>query len=407
MSSDTTTSLVTISSLARATQSYRGRLFAFLRSPLFIDVSLAFALTKLIFYGAMLVAFLAIPEYAGGQYQPWHIPGSSIIDASWRWDSGWYGSVIQHGYQVRAGENNIAFFPLYPLLVRLAVGPFSMRWMYLTGVLVTNLALVLALFAVWLYADSFGGRGVARRAMLLLAMFPASFFFSAAYSESVFLMVAAWTLLFLRRDRFALAGATGFFAALARPPGLYVGLPFLIDAWQRGRPGFAGIARRLAWITLIPAGLGVFMLYLWWKFEDPLLFLSAQEAWNHARAFPAFSLADSIQLMIAREGTNVAQFMNVINTAAAIMAIVLGVALLRRNLAGALFVLAGVLAPLTFPIEGSPSISLARYVVVLFPMFVPLARWASRRWVMIPLALVFVPLQLLMAALFIRWYWVI
>ncbi len=282
-----------------------------------------------------------------------------------------------------------------------------MRWMYLAGVLVTNLALLLALFAVWLYAESFGGPGIARRTVLLLAMFPASFFFSAAYSESVFLLVSAWTLLFLRRDRFALAGATGFLAALSRPPGLYVGIPFLIEAWQHGRPGVGRIARRLCWIVLIPAGLGVFMLYLWRKFDDPFLFLTAQGAWNHTREFPLFSLTDSVHLMISRDGTHVAQLMNVVNTSAAIFALALGIALLRRNLGGGLFVLAGVLVPLTFPIEGSPSISLARYVVVLFPMFVPLARWASRRWVLLVLTLLFVPLQVLLAALFIRWYWVI
>ncbi len=372
-----------------------------------VDVALTFALTKVLFYGAVLIAFAAVPEYAGSQYQIWHPPVSPIIGASWRWDSGWYATVVQHGYTVNPGENSVAFFPLFPMLVRLAIGPFSLRWMYLAGVIVANLALVFALVAIWLYAESYGGRSLARRTLYLLAIFPASFFFSVAYSESVFLLVTAWTLLFLRKGRFAAAGAAGFFAALARPPGVYVGIPFLLEAWQQRSSRGIDLPRKLAWILLIPAGMGTFMIYLWWRFGDPFLFLAAQGAWNHSRAFPLFSLVESIQQIVARDGTRIAQLMNVINTGAAILALLLGVALLRRNLSGALFVLAGALAPLTFPIEGAPSVSLARYVVVLFPMFIPLARWASRRPVMILLTLLFLPLQVLLAALFVRWYWVI
>lgn len=371
------------------------------------DVLITFVVTKVLFYVAVFIGLAFVPEYSGSQYQPWHAPVSTIIDASWRWDAGWYASIVQHGYTLTSGQNSIAFFPLFPLLVRLAVGPFSMHWMYLAGVLVTNLALLGALFAVWIYAESYGGRRLARRALLLLAIFPTSFFFSVAYSESVFLLVIAWTLVFLRKGRFAAAGTAGFFAALARPPGLYVGIPFVVDAWQQRSGSWPDLAGKLKWIVLIPAGLAVFMAYLWWRFSDPLLFLTAQGAWNHAREFPLLSIEQSIRQFIMRDGTRIAQLMNVVNTSAAVLALVLGVALLRRNLSGGLFVLAGALAPLTFPIAGAPSISLARYVVVLFPMFIPLARWAARRPVMIALTIICVPLQILLAALFVRWYWII
>lgn len=391
------------SRLTRATKGAAG----WARRPIVVDVALTFLLTKVLFYGAVLIAFAAVPEYAGSQYQIWHPPVPPIIGASWRWDSGWYAAVIQHGYTVNPGENSVAFFPLFPLLVRLAIGPFSLRWMYLAGVMVVNLALVFALVAIWLYAESYGGRSLARRTIFLLAIFPTSFFFSVAYSESLFLLVTAWTLLALRNSRFAAAGAAGFLAALTRPPGIYVGIPFLLEAWQQRSSRGIGLPRTLIWILLIPAGLGTFMIYLWWRFGDPFLFLTAQGAWNHSRAFPLFSLFASVQQIVTREGTRIALLMNVVNTGAAILALLLGVALLRRNLSGALFVLAGVLTPLTFPIEGTPSVSLARYVVVLFPMFIPLARWASRWPVMIQLTLLFLPLHLLLAALFVRWYWII
>ncbi len=407
MTSETTVQRTRTHVLPQPLLSLVARFSQWSRRPMLVDVGLTFALTKLLFYGAMLIAFAVVPEYSGTQYQIWHAPVSQIIGASWRWDSGWYASVIQHGYTVSAGESSIAFFPLFPVLVRLAIGFFSLRWMYLAGVVVTNVALLFAMFAIWLYAESYGGRALAQRTLYLLAIFPASFFFSVAYSESVYLLVIAWTLLFLRKDHFAAAGVTGFFAALARPPGLYVGIPFALEAWHRRSTGKTGVIQRAAWIALIPAGLATFMIYLWWKFDDPFLFLTAQGAWNHTRGFPLRSITDSIHQMIATEGTRIAQLMNVVNTSAAILALVLGIGLLRRNPSGGLFVLAGVLTPLTFPIEGAPSVSLARYVVVLFPMFIPLARWASRRPVMVVLTVIFVPVQILLAALFVRWYWII
>ena len=380
---------------------------AWLTRPLLVDVGLAFLLTKILFYGSMLFAVLAIPMYSGHEYQPWEAPVWSVIAYSWRWDSGWYASIIQHGYAQTSGQNSVAFFPLFPMLVRIAVGPFSLHWMFVAGVIVTNIALFLALIAIWLYAESYGGRHLAQRVLFLLAIFPASFFFSVAYSESVFLLVIAWSLLMLRWGRFAEAGAAGFFAALARPPGLYIGIPFVIEAWKQRRSTWPDLPRKLVWILLIPAGLGCFMLYLWWKFGDPFLFLTAQGAWNHGRDSPLASLDLAVRQIFMANGTRIAQFMNVVNTSAGILAIVLGIALLRRNLAGGLFVLAGVLAPLTFPISGASSISLARYVVVLFPMFIPLARWARSRPVLIALAIIFIPLQVIVAGLFLRWYWVI
>ena len=378
-----------------------------LTRPILVDVGLTFLVTKILFYGAMLIAVLAIPKYSGHDYQPWQAPVWSVIANSWRWDSGWYASIIQHGYTLTPGENSIAFFPLFPMLVRIAVGPFSIHWMFVAGVIVTNAALFFALIAVWLYAESYGGRPLARRVLFLLAIFPASFFFSVAYSESVFLLVVAWSLWMLRRGRFAGAGVAGFFAALARPPGLYVGIPFVIEAWQQRGSTWPDLARKLSWILLLPAGLSTFMIYLWWKFGDPFLFLTAQGAWNHGRQSPLSSVIQAIRQIFLADGTRIAQFMNVVNTSAGVLALVLGLALLRRNLAGGLFVLAGVLAPLTFPITGAPSISLARYVVVLFPMFIPLARWAKGKPALIGLAILFIPLQMLLAGLFIQWYWVI
>ncbi|HET7035817.1 MAG TPA: mannosyltransferase family protein [Thermomicrobiaceae bacterium] len=376
------------------------------RRPMLVDVSLAFLLSRLIFYAAALVALWALPEYHAGAYVPWHTPSPALIDASWRWDAGWYGTIIAHGYRLVPGQNNVAFFPLYPLLVRLALLPFSLKWMYLAGVLVNHLAFLAALVAIWSYVERTGGRGLARRTLYLLAIFPGSFFFAAAYSESVFLLTAAGVFLALQRGRYGLAGGCALLASLTRPPGILLALPIAVELWRRHRAGISELARRGTALLLVPLGPLLLMSYFWWRFGQPLVFLSAQGSWTRTRATPWWTLTKSLDLIESGGGWNL-QLMVVVNTAAVLLALVLGLALLGREPAAAVFVLASIAVPLAFPPSTNPSTSLARFVVVLFPLFVQLARWARQRLTLALLTAVFLPTNFLLAALFVRWYWVV
>src|SRR5262249_8536631 len=46
-------------------------------------------------------------------------PGSPFWDTFTRFDAGWYYPIARNGYQyVAGGRNNLAFFPVYPLLMR-------------------------------------------------------------------------------------------------------------------------------------------------------------------------------------------------------------------------------------------------------------------------------------------------
>ncbi len=123
--------------------------------------------------------------------------------------------------------------------------------------------------------------------------------------------------------------------------------------------------------------------------------------------FPLVAVFDAAKLAVTGHLHGVSALMNLINTVAAIWALVLGVLLWRWNAAGAAFVLVSALVPLTSAIDGMPTISMARYVVVLFPLFVLLARWITTRWMQVLTTMLFVPANILLTMLFVRWYWVI
>ncbi len=367
-----------------------------------VDVTVVFLLSRLLFYGAALLAPYLVPAYAGDGYEPWHTGASTLIDASWRWDSAWYGDIMRQGYD---DGHSVAFFPLYPLLVRGLLVVVSDGWLYFLGAMVNHVLFLVALVLVWLYAASLGGPAIARRTIIWLSLFPTAFFFSAAYSESLFLLLGAGTLLCLQRGRFAAAGLAGALATLTRPTGVILAVPCLVGLIRQRE-----ISRRrgLLPFLLIPMGIASYMAFLAWRFGDPLRFVHVEGAgWDHVWMLPPLALARSVQLSVSGELHGVSALMNGVNTLAAIWAIVMALLLWRWDQRGAAFVMAGVLGPLSVGVAGMPTLSLARYVVVLFPLFILLARWTERRWQQFVVAVLFVPAQVFLTMLFVQWYWVI
>lgn len=370
--------------------------------PVLVDVGIVFFISRLLFYGSALLAPYLVPAYAGDGYEPWHTGASALIDASWRWDSAWYDDIMRHGYD---NGHSVAFFPLYPLLVRSLLVVLPDGWLYLLGAMVNHVLFAAALVLVWLYAASLGGPAIARRSVVCLSLFPTAFFFSAAYSESLFLLLGAGTLLCLQRGRSGSAGLAGALATLTRPTGVILAVPCLVDLIRRREIDWR---RGLLPPLLIPMGIASYMAYLAWRFGDPLRFVHVEGVgWDHAWMLPPLALAQSVQLSVSGELHGVSALMNGVNTLAAIWAIVMALLLWRWDQRGAAFVLAGVLWPLSVGVASMPALSLARYVVVLFPLFILLARWTERRWQQVAVSFLFVPAQIFLAMLFVQWYRVI
>ena len=234
-----------------------------------------------------LVGWLSPMILAPGKF---HGDASTFVERFARWDASWFMAIADQGYSYSPGnETTVAFFPFYPLLLRLT--GWLPGGLVAAGFLVSNLALFGAAVLLWKLiegdaadGDRAFGPGDGSRAARLLLFGPVSIFFSLIYSEATFLFLLLASLYAARRQQWLVAGLAGLGAALTRNAGLLLAAPLLIEYYdlrlraphfQRSRPALP------AALCLLPlAGIVLWGLFLLWRFGDALLFLKAQAAWG-------------------------------------------------------------------------------------------------------------------------------
>jgi len=206
--------------------------------------------------------------------------GKSALGAWIRWDAGWYLSIVERGYWFDpAGQSNVAFFPLFPLLIR-GVGAVIGNPV-IAGLLVANVAALGAVVALWTWVREEAGEAAAGRAVLWLAVFPFSFFFQSVYAESLFFLLVTLALLAGRRGHWPVAGLFGGLAAATRPMGILLFPAFAWTLARQWRVTRTVRVRDALGLLLVPMGLGLYLVFLWVAFGNPLAFWETHTTgWN-------------------------------------------------------------------------------------------------------------------------------
>lgn len=192
---------------------------------------------------------------------------ADLIPASWRhWDAHWYITIAENGYQTEGDNRNaIAFFPFYPLLIRLV--SFVWHDFFWAATLVANAASVAGLLLFYKLAKLEFSRETAWWSLIALLLFPTAYFFNAPYTEGLFLLLSVGSFFAARRGKWLVAGILGGLAAFTRVTGLLLLPALLVEFYlQRRSQG-----RRLSYDRAVPLLLipGVFGLYL--LFNEQLL----------------------------------------------------------------------------------------------------------------------------------------
>jgi hypothetical protein len=234
-----------------------------------------FVATRVLLVMLALAAEYVIPR------NPALIPGASgpVLTSLTSWDGWYYLGISANGYQaapVAGAYTNVAFPPLYPLLVRLLSLPFP-AYQGLVAVLISNVAFLGVLGLLSRLGTPYLGRQRASLAAGLLAISPFASVFAMAYTESLFLLLIVASFLAAERRHRVWAGVFLALATLCRLQGVALTLPMAIlmlrqDGW-RPRPS-------VAWLLLSPLAAAGFLAYVASVTGSGSAYLDAQQAWG-------------------------------------------------------------------------------------------------------------------------------
>jgi Dolichyl-phosphate-mannose-protein mannosyltransferase len=186
-----------------------------------------------------------------------------------------------HAEPISKGFLDWAFFPLYPILTR-AVSFLTFGDIAVAGVLVANVSFIAALIVLYRLAFPHVGHDVAVRSLAFVALAPGAVAFAMAYTDSLYLLLAAGAFLAAEQRRWPLMAVLYALATLTRPQGILLGLPLLIlivQATDGLGDRISWLNPRLAWLAAGPIALAAFAAYLGATFGDPLGFINATRAW--------------------------------------------------------------------------------------------------------------------------------
>ena len=311
-------------------------------------------------------------------------PLTIFMDMFNHWDTPHYVYIAENWY-VNTGDpaNFIVFFPLYPILIRLFT--VDLNCINFSAIIVSNICSLIAFFYLYKLAKLEFNDGVAVKAVLFLSVFPTAYFLSAPYTEGLFFALVIGSLYYARLGKWQFAGLISLFAALTRIAGLLL-LPVLLFEYfhQKGwKPRKIGM--NILWIFLSLAG---FFIYLGINNQvtgNPFTFMTIEAThWNN-RLEPWTGLTSAYSWAVT------ASYPDNITIGFAPLAfavfglLMVGVSVWRRlrPVYTVYMFLSWVLA-----VSTSWWISVPRYAMAMFPMFILFGLLSRRKAVNIAIVII-------------------
>ena len=384
---------------------------------------------SLAYHRGTLNASSAPQLYPGGELRGW----SDLLVAPLRlWDGLWYAYIADTSYGGGMAAK-AAFWPLFPWLMDLGNRATGLP-VETVGYLIANVSFLLALVLLYRLVSLEFEPEIARRTVVAIAFFPTALFFSAVYTESLFLLTVVGALLAARLGNWWVAGIVGALAGLTRSYGVLLLLPFaVLFLQQRGWRPHRWFPHALP--ALGPAlGPAIFGFHLDRLYGDWLLFSNVQEQWDRYSSNPVETMRCAVQGCAYYSGiSNGAEWgwvrtliesptwatvtsdswrqaaadsdvLELLVTVLFLGLAVIGLRVLPPYMSA--LTIPGLLIPLYQPSKVHALMSLPRFGLALFPLFIVLALVLRRRGIAALALAVSVVLLILLTAQFAQWYWV-
>ncbi len=334
---------------------------------------------------------------------------NELMNLPLRWDSGWYLQIAENGYQYTtrfgsAGQQNIVFFPAFPLTMRVLARLFGGGHgeSFLAGTLAALAAFLGALVYLYLLARDELSDDQSRTALWFLAAYPFAYFYGAIYTESLFLLGTTGAFYHARRGELVRAGLWSLMVGLTRPNGFLLSVPLALlaispwlprwlvredvpedapndapnDAEPRAAPTPPRTTARaipaLAAAAMSVVGMLIYSAFIWALTGNPFAWLIGHAAWGRRYSGLTALVTDRYDYIanaglygyVSQVPTDLLNAIGVVFVLATVWPVAR-----RLGLAYAVFILINILPPLS---DGG-MLSAGRFTSVLFPSFIWLA----------------------------------
>jgi hypothetical protein len=334
--------------------------------------------------GLMAVFLIGFPPEATKR---WSIYQNDLLDLPARWDTGWYLTIANEGYSYKPDaaaefQQNIAFFPAFPMSIRYLSTVLGRHTLW-TGVLISLAAFYLALvYFLRLARSELGNEDQAVTAVALLAAYPFAVFFSAAYTEALFLLTLVAAVYHFRQQQLWRSAFWGFLCGLTRPPGCFLSVVLgLMALGSAFAPGAAAGRPPIEWRALLPRvlaasapGLGMlaFSAFIYQLTGNAFQWTMQNAAWGRVYKGLDEIVTDRVDFIVnnglysyvSTQTVDLVYSLTVVLCLAAVWPVYR-----RFGLPYAVFILLNVLPPLS----AGGMLSMGRVTSVVFPVFLWLA----------------------------------
>ena len=364
-----------------------------------------------------------------------------LVNPMMLWDGLWYRMIAAEGY---AGWTpKAAFWPLFPWMMR-GIHNLTGISYDLAGYLIVNVCFLIALILLYQLVLIEFDQTIAAGTLVAIAVFPTAFFFRVVYTESPFLMFCVAGLLCARLNRWWWAGIAGVLAALTRSYGMFLIVPYAVLYWEqylRSSPRRPNIKALAVGLPLL--GPAIFSWRMHVIYDDWLLWKSVQEQWARYSAKPWDTLRWAFQ---ERSPTNElhhatnpglggdgaewhwahqlwsehswalissvpwrwdvgnSDTLELVGTLLFIGLAIVGLRILPLYMSA--FVIPGLAVPLFQPSYVHTLMSMPRFGLTLFPLFIVMAVLAQKARIAWPLAIFSTGMLILLTIQFTTWFWV-
>ncbi len=359
----------------------------------------------IIFIGWFLIvnvfAVLALNRFnlKGDTAYKWIEPDKFVQEQTWdissihaKWDSFWYLDIAKNGYSYNSSPyelSNIVFFPLYPALIKI-FSFFTLGNLILSGWMLASFFLLLSLVYLYKLVKEFHQNVDPFLPVIFLLIFPTAFFLNAVYTESLFLFLSLATFYYTLKEKYFLAGIFGLFASITRITGVLLFIPVVWEIWKRYK--FRLLKIKFLPVFLMPLGTFSFLFYHYFRFGNLFLFFDVEKRWGRD-----FTLNKDHFAFLS----NPAIVNLIFDCFFVVFALVAVFFVFRKvRVSYSLYML----ATLAVALSSGTLMSIGRYILTLFPMYILLGQvksdYLKYSWIFISILLLAVNILS-----FVNGYW--